>query len=205
VTAYGSAAGRKLKTQYRMLPAIGRLVSDTFYPEIKLEHGRDKPEIDPSVLPSDLGVPLTWIATDSFGEQGFESLEAGGTSRINRVEADCLLTLLTRWYEHEPFREWLTTQTLYPHGVGVICMYAAQRDHLRSRLLKASHGNTLLRHVKVDTVDATRGKKIPSSCSRSCATTRTDLSGRAWRRCGRDFCRAAIESTSPSAGLWIGW
>ncbi|KJC58417.1 hypothetical protein UP10_26150 [Bradyrhizobium sp. LTSPM299] len=160
-TAYGSVAGMKLKTQYRMLPAIGRLVSDTFYPEIKLEHGRDKPEIDPSVLPSDLGVPLTWIATDSFGEQGFESLEAGGTSRINRVEADCLLTLLTQWYEHEPFREWLTTQTQYPHGVGVICMYAAQRDHLRNRLLKAPHGDTLLRHVKVDTVDSYQGKENP--------------------------------------------
>ena len=101
-----------------MLPAIGRLVSDTFYPEIQLEHGRDTPEVDLSVLPSDLGVPLTWIATDSLGEEGFESLEAGGTSRINRVEADCILTLLTRWYEHEPFRGWLTTQTKHPHGVG---------------------------------------------------------------------------------------
>ena len=160
-TAYGSVAGKKLKTQYRMLPAIGRLVSDTFYPEIKLEHGRDKPEIDPSVLPGDLGVPLTWVATDSFGEQGFESLEAGGTSRINRVEADCLLTLLTQWYEHEPFRKWLTTQTQYPHGVGVICMYAAQRDHLRRKLLKTLHGDTLLRYVKIDTVDSYQGKENP--------------------------------------------
>jgi len=160
-SAYGAAAGKKLKTQYRMLPAIGRLVSDTFYPEIKLEHGRDMPEVNPSVLPSDLGVPLIWIATDSFGEQGFESLEAGGTSRINRVEADCILSLLSRWYEHEPFREWLTTQSQHPHGVGVICMYAAQRDHLRNRLLKAPHGDTLLRHVKVDTVDSYQGKENP--------------------------------------------
>lgn len=160
-TAYGAAAGKKLKTQYRMLPAIGRLVSDTFYPEIKLEHGRDTPEIDSLLLPSDLSVPMTWIATDSLGEQGFESLEAGGTSRINRVEADCILTLLARWYEHEPFREWLTTQTRHPHGVGVICMYAAQRDHLRNRLLKAPHGDTLLRNVKVGTVDSYQGKENP--------------------------------------------
>jgi serine/threonine protein kinase len=160
-TAYGAAAGKKLKTQYRMLPAIGRLVSDTFYPEIKLEHGRDTPAVDPSVLPSDLGVPLTWIATDGLGEQGFESLEAGGTSRINRVEADCILTLLARWYEHEPFREWLTTQTQHQHGVGVICMYAAQRDHLRNKFLRAPHGDTLLRHVKVDTVDSYQGQENP--------------------------------------------
>jgi superfamily I DNA and/or RNA helicase len=144
-----------------MLPAIGRLVSDTFYPEIKLEHGRDTPEVAPSILPSDLGVPLTWIATDSLGEQGFESLEAGGTSRINRVEADCILALLARWYDHEPFRAWLTTQTQHPQGIGVICMYAAQRDHLRNRLLKAPHGDTLLRHVKVDTVDSYQGKENP--------------------------------------------
>ena len=160
-TAYGVVAGKRLKTQYRMLPAIGRLVSDTFYPEIKLEHGRDVPEVDPSVLPSDLGVPLNWIATDSLGEEGYEGLEAGGTSRINRVEADCILSLLTRWYEHEPFRAWLTTQTKHQHGVGVICMYAAQRDHLRNRLLKAPHGDSLLRHVKIDTVDSYQGKENP--------------------------------------------
>jgi superfamily I DNA and/or RNA helicase len=147
--------------QYRMLPAIGRLVSDTFYPEIRLEHGRDKPEIEPSILPSDLGLALTWVATDSLGKHGFESLESGGTSRINRVETDCILALLQRWYDHGPFREWLTTQTQHPQGIGVICMYAAQRDHLRNRLLKVPHGDNLLRHVKVDTVDSYQGKENP--------------------------------------------
>jgi superfamily I DNA and/or RNA helicase len=160
-TAYGAAAGRKLRTQYRMLPPIGRLVSDTFYPDINLEHGRDIPEIEPEALPSDLSAPITWIATDSLGDQAFESLEAGGTSRINRAEADCILALLAQWYDHEPFREWLTTQTQHPHGVGVICMYAAQRDHLRNRLLRAPHGDTLLRYVKVDTVDSYQGKQNP--------------------------------------------
>lgn len=160
-TDYGAAAGKKLRTQYRMLPPIGRLVSDTFYQEIELEHGRDTPDVAPSVLPADLGFPLTWIATDSLGEQAFESLEAGATSRINRIEADCILLLLARWHEHEPFRDWLTTQTRYPHGVGVICMYAAQRDQLRRRLLRATYGETLLRHVKIDTVDSYQGKENP--------------------------------------------
>ena len=96
-----------------------------------------------------------------MGEQAFESLEAGATSRINRIEADCILLLLARWHEHEPFRDWLTTQTRYPHGVGVICMYAAQRDQLRRRLLRATYGETLLRHVKIDTVDSYQGKENP--------------------------------------------
>jgi len=188
-----------------MLPAIGRLVSDTFYPEIKLEHGRDKPEIDPSVLPSDLGVPLTWIATDSFGEQGFESLEAGGTSRINRVEADCLLTLLTRWYEHESFREWLTTQTQYPHGVGVICMYAAQRDHLRRRLLKAPHGD----HAAAAR-EGRYGRQLPGQrksdrhpLARPQQRGRTSAVGRGDGAGGISVAQQSI-STSPSAGLWTG-
>lgn len=67
-TVYGIAAGKKLKKQYRMLPPIGRLVSDTFYPEIELEHERDTPEVAPSDLPSDLKFPLTWIATDSASD-----------------------------------------------------------------------------------------------------------------------------------------
>lgn len=40
-------------------------------------------------------------------------------------------------------------------------MYAAQREQLRKRLLKAPHGETLLRHVKVDTVDSYQGKENP--------------------------------------------
>jgi serine/threonine protein kinase len=160
-TPYGEAAGRKLKRQYRMLPPIGCLVSDTFYPEINLEHGRKTPEIDPAVFPPDLGTPVTWIATDGLGEQAFESLEAGGKSRTNKAEAECVLNLLMRWYDHEPFRAWLTTQTKHPHGIGVICMYAAQRDLLRKRLLNSPQGETLLQHVKIDTVDSYQGKQNP--------------------------------------------
>src|SRR5712675_2039333 len=55
--------------QYRMLPPIGRLVSDTFYREINLEHGRKDPEVDPTALPSELAAAITWIATDGLGEQ----------------------------------------------------------------------------------------------------------------------------------------
>jgi AAA domain-containing protein len=58
---YGTAAGRKLKTQYRMLPPSGRIVSDTFYPEIDLEHGREIPEIDPKALPDELSAPLSGL------------------------------------------------------------------------------------------------------------------------------------------------
>lgn len=85
---------------------------------------------------SEVAAPITWIATNNFGEQAFESLEAGGTSRTNRVEVECILTLLTRWYEEAPCREWLTSQTKHPQGVGVICIYAAQRDQLWNKLLR---------------------------------------------------------------------
>jgi len=42
-TEYGRHAGTSLKTQYRMLPPIGRLVSEVFYRDLKLEPGRRIP------------------------------------------------------------------------------------------------------------------------------------------------------------------
>lgn len=36
LTSYASEAGARLKTQYRMLPPIGKLVSEAFYPNLML-------------------------------------------------------------------------------------------------------------------------------------------------------------------------
>jgi hypothetical protein len=63
LTPYGAEAGARLHTQYRMLPPIGRLVSEVFYPNLVLKPGRDEPVIDPSLLPAALSHPLTWIET----------------------------------------------------------------------------------------------------------------------------------------------
>lgn len=157
---YGKQCGARLKRQYRMLPPIGQVVSETFYPDLRLEAGRTEPEIDPSVLPESLDKPLLWVETDALGEAAFDRRESG-TSRVNRAEADAILALLDRWHSHEPFREWLRTQQKHPAGVGVICMYAAQRDLVRRRLRQSPLAYLLDQCVKVGTVDSYQGKENP--------------------------------------------
>jgi hypothetical protein len=115
-TEYGKHAGTSLKRQYRMLPPIGRLVSEVFYRDLKLEPGRSDPEIEPSCLPPDLDRPLLWIDTDRLGDEGFERATSEGFSRINQAEANAIVALLERWLAHDKFSEWLSGQTKHDAG-----------------------------------------------------------------------------------------
>lgn len=160
-TPYGAAAGARLKTQYRMLAPIGQVVSEAFYPDMPLHAGRDTPEIDPAVLPVGLDVPLLWIETDSMGEAAAERPKEGGKSRVNRVEAEAIVAMLEDWHSYEPFRTWLLTEQKHPVGIGVICMYAAQRDLIRRKLRQSALAYLLDRHLKVGTVDSYQGKENP--------------------------------------------
>ena len=160
-TPYGAAAGARLKTQYRMLAPIGHVVSEAFYPDMPLHAGRETPEIDPALLPAGLDVPLLWIETDGMGEAAAERPEEGGKSRINRAEADAIVAMLEDWHSHEPFRNWLLEQQRHPAGIGVICMYAAQRDLIRRKLRQSALAYLLDRHLKVGTVDSYQGKENP--------------------------------------------
>jgi hypothetical protein len=111
-----------------MLAPIGALVSEVFYPSLILKPGRPNPVIDPAVLPADLSHPLTWIETDGVGEAAYDRKISESGSRTNRVEANAIVTMLNSWYGDERFQNWMMTQTSAPIAIGIICMYAAQRD-----------------------------------------------------------------------------
>ena len=132
-TSYGREASAALKTQYRMLPPIGQVVSDAFYPGLALLPGRHAPEIDDLALPDSLDKPLIWVETDGLATAAFDRKE-NNSSRINKVEAEAVVALLEEWHSHEPLREWLLNQTKHPAGIGIICMYAAQRNLIERRL-----------------------------------------------------------------------
>src|SRR5690606_25115349 len=110
-----------------------KVVSDTFY-EGELEAGRTEPEIDPKLLPEGLNLPLTWITTDALGAAGEERTESTGTSRINPAEADSIVALLKNWSATSAFTEWVAEQPKHARVIGVICMYAAQRDLIRKKI-----------------------------------------------------------------------
>jgi hypothetical protein len=160
-TEYGKHAGTSLKRQYRMLPPIGRLVSEVFYGDLKLEPGRSDPEIEPSCLPPDLDRPLLWVDTDRLGNEGFERATSEGFSRINQAEANAIVALLERWLAHDKFSDWLSGQTKHDAGIGIICMYSAQRDLIRRILMRSAFGNLVGHHIRVGTVDSYQGKQNP--------------------------------------------
>ncbi|MBT3072035.1 AAA family ATPase [Rhodomicrobium sp. Az07] len=159
-STYGKLAGCTLTEQYRMLPPIGSIVSQAFYEGI-LTPGRQNPEIPPESLPSDLRKPITWFATDGLSDRGHDRREKTGSSRINLAEAEAIAALLKRCSRSASFTSWATKQTRYEHVVGVICMYAAQRDLVRKKIQAFNLPESFRRLIKVDTVDSYQGKQNP--------------------------------------------
>jgi len=157
---YGSKAGVRLATQYRMLEPIGRVVSEAFYPSLKLKAGRVDGVLPEGALPERYSLPLTWIDTSSMGNASLET-RAGETGRQNKVEADAIVQTLDEWFKHEAFNDWILKQTDFPIPIGVICMYAAQRDLIRKNILRSAIAGHLDREIKVGTVDSYQGKENP--------------------------------------------
>jgi tRNA A-37 threonylcarbamoyl transferase component Bud32 len=157
---YGAAAGAALTIQYRMLPAIGEVVSTAFY-DGRLDHGRTDPEVPSDCLPKGLERPLTWITTDGLGENGEERLEDTGTSRVNPAEADVIVAILKQWAKNPPFVAWVADQKKHAQVIGVICMYAAQRELVRKKVQAANFPEAFRKAIKIDTVDSYQGKENP--------------------------------------------
>lgn len=158
---YGHAVGESLLVQYRMLPAIGRLVSNVFY-RGKLEHGRSKPIVPDDVCPEFFRRQLCWISTDGLGEHAFQVEEKGvGKSLSNPAEANSIVDFLRRLDEHQPFVNWLGSQEGDVKPIGIICTYAAQRELIRQKLRAVGLSGTMLTSCKIDTVDSYQGKENP--------------------------------------------
>lgn len=155
---YGKQAGHTLKKQYRMLPPIGRLVSNAFY-DRALQHERVLPKIPPEVLPAELVHPLTWVSTDAMGASAHQSGGSKRGSLQNATEADVIVWLLKRWSEHEPFLNWILSLPEGTEAIGVICAYAAQLELVRQKLQSENLPEAFRRAIKVDTIDSYQGKE----------------------------------------------
>lgn len=158
----GSSVPRKtLTTQYRMLQPIGTLVSDAFY-EIGLEHGRAAPIIPDDRLPPFLSHALTWLTTDDFKGDGYQSQpRLRPRSLENQREAELIVDAIREWDRHEPFRDWVEKQQEYAHVIGIICTYGAQADLIRQKLRASYVSDAVRQTIKIDTVDSYQGKENP--------------------------------------------
>lgn len=158
---YGKQTCATLKTQYRMAPAIGSLVSACFYENI-LENGKqdsDVPNIYSS-LPEKLKACVTWLDTASLPNSYHEQGKSGSLS--NRAEADVIIGLLQDLENDETFMNSDIVQKCLDkneQAIGVICMYGEQKKLIRKKFNERSWDDNFRRLVKIDSVDSYQGKE----------------------------------------------
>ncbi|MGQ7814548.1 AAA domain-containing protein [Metapseudomonas furukawaii] len=159
-SSFGDLISQRLLTQYRSLPPIGRVVSNSFYGQA-LQPGRLVSDVPDTSYPPALSAPLTWVYTDDMREEAFQKPEQKKSSKslVNRVECELIAGMLMDWDQSPAFVEWLKTKTEREPAIGIICSYAAQANAIRHKLQLARLSDTMRSAIKVGTVDSYQGKE----------------------------------------------
>ncbi len=153
-SSYGQRVRQTLTEQYRMLPAIRRIISSVFYPDVELTDGRVAQHERLDNLPEPFTTPVVWYDTSAFGTDGFEE-RVDRYDLINRAEARSILYLL-RLLQSAP-EAWCSEGG--DESIGVICMYSEQRNYVQELLVSSGLPEWLWRRIKVETVDAYQGQE----------------------------------------------
>jgi serine/threonine protein kinase len=157
-SAYGSLAGAKLLTQYRMAEPIGNLVSSVFYDEELLTGNRVIPSIYQDV-PDSLTSTVNWIDTTGMSGATHQTPKKGA-SIYNRCEADEIIKLLRDISERTEFIEKLSSVVKENEpAIGIICMYAEQKKLLLKKFKEEIWQDNFSKLVNIDTVDSYQGKE----------------------------------------------
>ncbi|WII93763.1 AAA domain-containing protein [Kingella negevensis] len=157
---YGKQTSATLKTQYRMAPAIGSLVSACFYDGV-LENGKTDENV-PNIyfrLPEYLQNSVTWLDTTKLPNSYHQ---ANKNSFSNRAEADIIIGLLNDLANDETFMESEIVQKYLAkneQAIGVICMYSEQKKLIRKLFNEKTWDSNFRDLVKIDSVDSYQGKE----------------------------------------------
>lgn len=161
LSKYGKQTCATLKTQYRMAPAIGSLISACFY-DHELKNGKKDQDV-PLIyhtLPRNVQASVTWLDTSKLSNSYHEQAKNGSLS--NRAEADTIIALLmdlskdTTFIESKIVQKCLQTNT---QAIGVICMYGEQKKFIRKKFSEKTWSDTFRSLVKIDSVDSYQGKE----------------------------------------------
>ena len=161
LSEYGKQTCATLKTQYRMAPAIGSLVSACFYENV-LENGKTDNDV-PNIyfrLPEKIKSCVTWLDTTSLPHTYHEQGKSGSLS--NRAEADVIIGILQDLANDETFMNSEPVQKCLEkneQAIGVICMYGEQKKLIRKKFNERSWNDDFRRLVKIDSVDSYQGKE----------------------------------------------
>lgn len=158
---YGEKTCATLKTQYRMAPAIGDLVSACFYDNV-LENGKTNDDV-PNIyfkLPEKLKASVTWLDISHL-PNAYHKLAKNG-SLSNRAEADEIIKVLESFANDEIFMNSEIIQKCLEkneQAIGVICMYGEQKTLIRKKFNEKNWNGDFRRLVKIDSVDSYQGKE----------------------------------------------
>ena len=157
---YGQSVGRTLRVQYRMAEHISRLVSHCFYADA-LEVGRTPPGDEYESLPPFLASQVVWVDTQDQGREAFH--RSAGTHEgalVNEQEAAAVVEVVRAILTSAEFLEQVQAKEGDREPViGVIAMYADQRDLIRKKLEQAEWASGLRGRFSVGTVDSYQGKE----------------------------------------------
>ncbi|WP_039168138.1 AAA domain-containing protein [Gallibacterium anatis] len=157
---YGKRTCATLKTQYRMAPAIGSLVSACFYNGV-LENGKADSDV-PNIyfrLPEIWQNSVTWLDTTKLPNSYHDKLK---NSFSNRAEADTIIQLLKNLADDDTFMQSDVVKKCLEkneQAIGVICMYGEQKKLIRKLFNEKMWDDHFRRLVKIDSVDSYQGKE----------------------------------------------
>lgn len=157
---YGKLTCATLKTQYRMAPAIGSLVSACFY-DGRLENGKTDDDV-PNIyfgLSETFQNDVTWLDTTKL-PNSYHNKQKNSFS--NRAEADTIINLLQDISNNDKFMQSDIVKASLKKNektIGVICMYGEQKKLIRKLFNEKTWDENFRRLVKIDSVDSYQGKE----------------------------------------------
>lgn len=159
-STYGKQVGRTLLLQYRMAENINYVVSNCFY-NGALRVARESPSAEYELLPDYLSRQVVWIDTADQGRGAFHG--NAGTREgalVNEAEANAVVSIVRGIARSNAFLNSVRAADGSRHiPIGIITMYAAQRDLIRRKLDQADWAADIRDTYTIGTVDSYQGKE----------------------------------------------
>lgn len=158
---YGRSTGQRLTEQYRMDPAICRMVSSCFYEPndvmLRTSSSRCSEFTVGTDAPEWLCRPMAWV--DASNERNaLEVKLSGQTTLHNDAEVVAIVRLLESLSTQKEIIDQLGRGD-DESPIGIICMYSGQKAKIEMAVARHTWDTKFRRLLRIDTVDAYQGKE----------------------------------------------